>query len=113
MSIGTGYHFTKDTIFIPNVWHILHDESLFPDPFTFNPDRFMQPAKDEKAEKLRDPFTYAFGYGRRICPGMYLAIDSLFVVIAMSLATLNIDKKKDGNGQYIEPRVELTTGTVR
>ncbi len=73
----------------------------------------MQPAKDEKAEKHRDPFTYAFGYGRRTCPGMYLAIDSLFVMIAMSLATLNIDKKKESNGQYIEPQVEYTTGTVR
>ena len=73
----------------------------------------MQPAKDEKAEKLRDPFRYVFGFGRRICPGMYLAIDSVFVVIAMSLATLNIDKKKDGNGQYIEPRVEFTPGSIR
>jgi len=44
---------------------------------------------------------------------MYLAIDSLFVMIAMSLATLNIDKKKESNGQYIEPQVEYTTGTVR
>ena len=113
MSIGAGYHFTKDTIFFANAWHILHDETLFPDPFTFNPDRYMQPAKDEKAEKLRDPFTYAFGYGRRICPGMYLAMDSLFVMMAMSLATLNIDKKKDDNGQYIEPQVEYTVGNVR
>jgi len=108
-----GYHFTKDTIFFANNWHIFHDESLYPDPFAFNPDRFMQPAKDEQTEKLRDPLTYAFGFGRRICPGMYLAMDSIFVVIAMSLATLNIDKKKDANGQYVEPQVEYSTGTVR
>ena len=73
----------------------------------------MQPAKDEQTEKLRDPFTYAFGYGRRICPGIHLAIDSMFVTIAMSLATLNIDKKKDVNGQFIEPQVEYSTGSVR
>ena len=109
----TGYHFAKDTIVYANSWHILRDETLFPDPLTFNPDRFMQPAKDEQTEKLRDPFTYAFGYGRRICPGMYLAMDNMFVTIAMSLATLNIDKKKDINGQYIEPQVEYSTGSVR
>jgi len=113
MSIGAGYHFKKGTTFFANAWHILHDETLYPEPFTFNPGRFMQPAKDEQAEKLRDPFTYAFGYGRRICPGMYLAIDILFVTIAMSLATLNIDKKKDGNGRYVEPQVEYTISTVR
>jgi len=73
----------------------------------------MQPAKDEQTEKRRDPFTYTFGYGRRICPGMYLAMDSMFVAIAMSLATLNIDKKKEANGEYIEPHVEYTTGTIR
>jgi len=44
---------------------------------------------------------------------MYLAMDSMFVAFAMSLATLNIDKKKDGNGQYIEPQVEYTSGLVR
>jgi len=112
-NVDTDYHFTKDTIFYANIWHILRDETLFPDPLTFNPDRFMQPAKDEQTEKLRDPFTYVFGYGRRICPGMYIALDSMFVVAAMSLATLNIDKKKDVNGQYIEPQVEYSTGTVR
>ena len=112
-NVNTGYHFAKDTIVYANNWYILRDETLFPDPLTFNPDRFMQPAKDEQTEKLRDPFTYAFGYGRRICPGMYLAMDNMFVTIAMSLATLNIDKKKDINGQYIEPQVEYSTSTVR
>ena len=73
----------------------------------------MQLAKDEQTEKLRDPFTYAFGYGRRICPGMYLAMDSMFVTIAMSLAALSIDKKKDANGQCVEPQVEYSTGIVR
>jgi len=107
-----GYHFPKDTIIYANAWHILHDETLYPDPLTFNPDRFMQPAKDEQIEKLRDPFTYAFGFGRRICPGMYIAIDNMFVVIAMSLATLNINKKKDTNGEYVEPQVEYTSGIV-
>lgn len=112
-NIGAGYHLAKGTIVYANTWHILHDETLYPDPFTFNPDRFMQPAKDEQTEKLRDPLAYAFGFGRRICPGMHLAIDNMFVVIAMSLATLNIDKKKDANGEYIEPQVEYTTGIVR
>jgi cytochrome P450 len=112
-NVDAGYHFTRDTVFFANTWHILHDETLYPDPFTFNPDRFIRPAKDEQTEKLRDPFAYAFGYGRRICPGMYLAMDSMFLTIAMSLATLNIEKKKDANGQYIEPRVEYTSGIVR
>ena len=44
----------------------LHDETLCPNPFTFNPDRAMQPTRDKQTKKLQDPFAYAFGYGRRI-----------------------------------------------
>ncbi|KAG5644264.1 hypothetical protein DXG03_008749 [Asterophora parasitica] len=42
---------------------MLHDEKEYPDPFTFNPDRFM---KDGKLNgDTRDPSPVAFGFGRR------------------------------------------------
>lgn len=42
---------------------MLHDENVYPDPFTFNPDRFMNDGKNKTAE--RDPAHAAFGFGRR------------------------------------------------
>jgi cytochrome P450 len=39
---------------------MLHDEDVYPDPHTFNPDRFLGPNPQP------DPTDYgAFGYGRR------------------------------------------------
>jgi len=42
---------------------MLHNESVYPDPHTFNPDRFL---KDGQINSdVRDPEQVVFGYGRR------------------------------------------------
>jgi len=42
---------------------ILHDENIYKDPETFNPDRFM---KDGQLDPdIRPPETAVFGFGRR------------------------------------------------
>ena len=43
---------------------ITRDESLYPEPNVFRPDRFMVPV-DKEAERRRDPRSYVFGFGRR------------------------------------------------
>jgi hypothetical protein len=41
------------------------NEGLYPDPGTFNPERFMDQADDETRRK-RDPRNFVFGFGRRL-----------------------------------------------
>ena len=108
-----GYDFPKDSIVYANSWKLLHDHSLYPEPFAFKPERYMDPLPDPQAEKERDPLTYAFGYGRRICPGLYLAEASMFLSIAMTLAAYDIRKKKDADGNVIEPKLDYGTGSIR
>ena len=96
-----------------NSWKILHDERLYPEPFLFKPERYMVPLSDPLAEKERDPLTYAFGYGRRVCPGLHLAEASMFLSIAMTLSAYNIRKKKDAEGNEIELNLDFTTGSIR
>ena len=50
---------------------MLHNEEVYPDPFTFNPDRFMKDGKID--ESVRDPAHACFGFGRRFV----LSIDNL------------------------------------
>ena len=42
---------------------MLHDETVYPEPFRFNPDRFMKDGRLNLA--VRDPDHAAFGFGRR------------------------------------------------
>lgn len=53
---------------------MMQDPEMFPDPNVFKPERFMH---DPFAD-----FTLPFGFGRRQCPGMHVASQSLFIVIA-------------------------------
>ncbi|KAI0938473.1 hypothetical protein AcV5_000150 [Taiwanofungus camphoratus] len=106
--IHAGYLIPKGTIIIPNIWKFLHDPCTYHDPFTFNPDRFV-PSETREAEQ--DPREYVFGFGRRICPGMYLADASVFLSCVMSLAAFDISKPVE-NGQIVEPVIEYSTGTI-
>ncbi|KAH7889031.1 cytochrome P450 [Phlebopus sp. FC_14] len=84
---------------------ILHDETSYPDPETFNPDRYL----GENPQP--DPRNHCFGYGRRICAGMDLAEGSFFIAVAMSLAVLEISRCIE-NGVEIIPKLELMDGVV-
>ncbi|KAF9053665.1 cytochrome P450 [Hymenopellis radicata] len=87
-----GYFIPAGSIMIPNSWGVLHDPQLYPDPFEFKPERYTDDTEDELNP---DPRKFVFGYGRRICPGQYLADDSVFIAIAMVLAVYDILPPKE------------------
>lgn len=60
-----------------------------------------------------DPLQLVFGFGRRICPGQYVAEATVFIQMATFLAVLNISKAVDSNGRPVEPNSEFTTAIVR
>ncbi|KAG6915648.1 hypothetical protein DXG01_010612 [Tephrocybe rancida] len=106
--IISGYLIPKGSIILANLWNMLHDPEVYPEPFEFQPERHI--ATTEKPAQ-RDPRTVCFGYGRRICPGMHLAETSLFSVIASSLAVFDV-KKAVENGVEITPVHENTSGII-
>lgn len=44
----------------------LHDPAVYPDPFEFQPERFMRNGK--YVAEARDPSDFVFGFGRRYVP---------------------------------------------
>ena len=82
-----------------------HDPEVYPDPSTFNPDRFLSNPPPP------DPRDYVFGFGRRICPGKVLADSSVWLTVAKSLAAFDIGKGVK-NGKVIEPDVQFTPGII-
>ncbi|KAG9099261.1 hypothetical protein FRC06_005458 [Ceratobasidium sp. 370] len=96
-----GYHIPEGAIVMGNTWAITRDESVYPDPECFNPDRFLDPAV---------PPAPAFGYGRRICPGLHFAEANLFLIISSLMYIFDIRRTVDKNGKEIVPEIDINLG---
>ncbi|EMD31245.1 hypothetical protein CERSUDRAFT_100592 [Gelatoporia subvermispora B] len=92
-----GYHLRAGSIVFANSWAILHDPVIYPDPMDFKPERYLG---EQDSGINPDPRAFAFGYGRRACPGERLADDSLFAAVSMTLHLFTISPAKDQN---VEP----------
>ncbi|GJE90538.1 cytochrome P450 [Phanerochaete sordida] len=87
-----GYDIPKGTIVVPNVWAIAMDETVYHDPLSFIPERFL----DQSDSEVMDPTIWAFGFGRRVCPGKHLAENSVFIQIATLLAMFDFSPPSKG-----------------
>ncbi|OBZ80086.1 O-methylsterigmatocystin oxidoreductase [Grifola frondosa] len=103
-----GYWIPKGTTIIPNVWGILHDETTYPDPLRFDPDRYADSKRNAELGINELPYP-AFGFGRRMCPGRWLAIDSVWIAVATVAATFDVLKALDEKGVPQEPDIEYTS----
>ncbi|KAF9069142.1 cytochrome P450 [Rhodocollybia butyracea] len=107
-----GYRIPKGTTVIPNVWAILHDPSVYPNPFEFDPERFMDPEKN--AARGINTFPDAvFGFGRRTCPGRSFAFDLLWIAVASILAVFDISPPLNESGQPIHLEPLFSSGLIR
>ncbi|KAL4803097.1 cytochrome P450 [Aspergillus unguis] len=64
-----------------------HDESIFPDSYRFNPDRWTDPAERKRLDK----YMVAFSKGSRMCIGMHLARSEILLVIASLLTRMEFE----------------------
>ncbi|KAI5595692.1 hypothetical protein POPTR_003G173500v4 [Populus trichocarpa] len=78
-----------DKTFIPagttvmvNMWAITHDPSIWRDPWSFNPDRFIEEDVLIMGSDLR---LAPFGAGRRVCPGKALGLATVHLWLARLL----------------------------
>ncbi|KAH9943945.1 cytochrome P450 [Amylocystis lapponica] len=101
-----GFWTPKGTTVMANIWFFSRDNTVYPEPEVFRPERFL-PSKG--SEPQLEPRKFVFGFGRRICPGLHFAEVSLWLVMSNVLAVFNISKAIDAQGQEIEPIVEWTT----
>ncbi|KAJ7880112.1 cytochrome P450 [Mycena leptocephala] len=80
----------------------------YPDPHAFEPERFL----DGKIyPRVRDPQS-AFGFGRRICPGRHMAIESIWIAVVSVLAMFDITKEIGEDGRPIEPSYRYEGGAL-
>jgi cytochrome P450 len=79
-------------------------------PKEFMPERYMDGAN---SENLDDPRDFVFGFGRRACPGQHFAEANLWLAIARIVATFDISKSLNAEGEEITPPGNFTEGSLR
>ncbi|KAF5538608.1 oxidoreductase [Fusarium napiforme] len=92
-----GMFIPKGSTIIAPLWTLHLNEADFPEPHEFRPERFM--------EKREYPGTLghsAFGWGRRICPGMHLGAASVTLNIARILWGFEVNPEKDEKGRDVD-----------
>ncbi|EMD33312.1 hypothetical protein CERSUDRAFT_142250 [Gelatoporia subvermispora B] len=121
-----GYRIPAGALVVPNSWlgiqfvcyllpalrsvrGIMHDPAIYPNPMEFKPERYLA----AQARNLNpDPRSFAFGYGRRVCPGQRLADDVLFATVAITLSLFDVSPPRDATGSSKRVEVEYTAGSV-
>jgi cytochrome P450 len=134
-SIGTPHYTTAPiiykTTYIPansvvclQQYPIHYDPTVFRDPTRFNPDRFLAHPMGSGhyaagPASARDH--WAFGAGRRICSGMHLAENSMFIVLAKLLWAFEIlppmnevgrEVKVDTSDEAFDPEGSTTMAKI-
>ncbi|KAG5586841.1 hypothetical protein H5410_047275 [Solanum commersonii] len=85
-----GYIIPKDSQVLVNIWAIGHDSSLWEDPLDFKPERFWELDIDVRGQDFE---LILFGVGRRICPGLPLAIKMVPLQGGIALNDLDMEEK--------------------
>ncbi|KDQ16557.1 hypothetical protein BOTBODRAFT_54002 [Botryobasidium botryosum FD-172 SS1] len=95
--IYNGYRIPAGSTIFVNAWGIFHDENVYEDHDRFWPDRYIKSefGTKEGVDDSDRRINFAFGSGRRICPGIHLAFNSLTINTMNLLWAFNFDKATD------------------
>ncbi|XP_033639403.1 cytochrome P450 3A13-like [Asterias rubens] len=86
-----GLHIKQGTRIIAPLWAIQRDPDLWPDPLTFNPDRF---SPESQGSTNMDAFL-SFGVGPRACLGTRFALMEVKIALVRLLAEFKIEVTKE------------------
>jgi len=100
-----GYLIPKDTPIFTNLWAVHHDEKLFPDPFSFRPERFI----NEQGQFVKHEAVIPFSLGKRFCLGEPLARMELFLYFTSMLQKFTFVNPED----QVLTDEQLPSGSVR
>ncbi|KAJ7053961.1 cytochrome P450 [Mycena amicta] len=97
--IYDGYFIPKGATVVANIWAMCYDESIYPEPEKFKPERFL----DADGQLTNNPMdVLAYGHGRRVCAGRYMAEETVWAAIVSILSTFDVAKAKDASGKEVD-----------
>lgn len=106
--IYKGYFIPKGVLVFKNAWAMTHDETKYPSPDEFKPERFLH----DDGSLTSDRMPLGFGWGRRMCVGRHVADASLWIAMASFLAVFSARKALDDHGMEIPVIPKFSTGVT-
>jgi cytochrome P450 len=94
-----GWHYGPGVVLVANGYLLHHDPDIYPDPYTFRPERFVD----------SPPGTYTwipFGGGRRRCLGASFALLEMRIVLSAVLSAYEV--RATGGGAEVARRRNIT-----
>lgn len=96
-----GWTIPAGSTILGNNWAINLNEEYYPNPHHFDPVRFLSDSERQHLGIAKQPYVgqklhpakaghSSFGWGRRICPGADLAVNSLFIALGKLLWAFDI-----------------------
>ncbi|KAI1333606.1 putative cytochrome P450 oxidoreductase [Xylariaceae sp. FL0016] len=102
-----GYFIPAGSVVYANAWAMSRDERFYSSPEVFMPERYVPVSEGGRGEPLPDG---NFGFGRRVCPGQYLAMAGVYMLVSTLLVTSQLSCPVDEEGQEIKPVVSWSSG---
>jgi Cytochrome P450 len=111
-----GHLIPQGTIVLANAHSVHFNATRHPNPDHFLPERWLDAKWDisaaeaaaQKDAARRDHFAY--GVGRRICPGIHVAENSLFLLVSRVFWGFDVGFDVDGEGRRVEIDVDAYAG---
>ncbi|KAI8890613.1 cytochrome P450 [Backusella circina FSU 941] len=106
--IVDDYLIPAGTSLISSMERMHENPEVYEDPKTFNPDRYLSNTKTMFASangNIKERDHYNFGWGRRICPGMYLAEVEIFSSFVRGFLKFNVKPALNENGKEVYPDI--------
>ncbi|KAI8100201.1 cytochrome P450 [Halteromyces radiatus] len=98
------YFIPKGTVLISNMVGLHMNSDIYSDPETFKPERFLNNTRTMSSSangNVNQRDLFIFGWGRRICPGIYLAEVEMFHIFVRIFANASIAPPLDGDGKEV------------
>ncbi|KAF5010121.1 hypothetical protein FDECE_3707 [Fusarium decemcellulare] len=97
-----GYRVPKGATVIANTYGVHHDGNTYAEPHRFIPERFLSGGDQLSGKEAANMSKhFAFGVGRRACPGIQVANASLYIALSRILWAFDISAGPSG-----PPRLE-------
>lgn len=99
-----NYTIPKNSLVMVNLWAMGHDPTIWDDPLSFMPERFLNSNLEFKGQHFE---FLPFGGGRRMCPGLPYAHRQLQLILASLICyfkwSLPNDRQIDMDEKYAVP----------